>query len=164
MRTSCNQCDRTKRSRAEAAPSVSSRIRINVEIVMSPPYTVPEHEYRQRTGSTDDAWERHGLFRCGAFIAARSHRPSINIRKSPPEHLPLTIAEAMRRSVVTHHRQLKIYSMTEVIWLDRPVIRGPPADRLVQAHHPAVTDSAVRRSTTTSISSLRPGASQPEMS
>jgi len=36
------------------------------------------------TGSTDDAWERHGLFRCGAFIAARSHRPSINIRKRPP--------------------------------------------------------------------------------
>src|ERR1700682_81223 len=101
----------------------------------------------KETGSTDDAWERHGLFRCGAFIAARSHRPSINIRKSPPEHLPLTIAEAMRRSVVTHHRQLKIYSMTEVIWLDRPVIRGPPADRLVQARHPAVTDSAVRRST-----------------
>ena len=27
--------------------------------------------------------ERHGLFRCGAFIAARSHRPSINIRKRP---------------------------------------------------------------------------------
>jgi len=54
--------------------------------------------------------------------------------------------------------------MTEVIWLDRPVIRGPPADRLVQARHPAVTDSAVRRSTTTSISSPRPGASQPEMS
>jgi hypothetical protein len=26
-------------------------------------------------GSTDDAWERHGLFRCGAFMAGRSHRP-----------------------------------------------------------------------------------------
>src|SRR3984893_16257383 len=38
----------------------------------------------KETGSTDDAWERHGLFRCGAFIAARSHRPSINIRKRPP--------------------------------------------------------------------------------
>jgi hypothetical protein len=38
----------------------------------------------RETGSTDDAWERHGLFRCGAFIAARSHRPSINIRKGPP--------------------------------------------------------------------------------
>src|SRR6266403_3750871 len=35
----------------------------------------------KETGSTDDAWERHGLIRCGAFIAARSHRPSINIRK-----------------------------------------------------------------------------------
>ena len=30
--------------------------------------------------------------------------------------------------------------MTEVIWLDRPVIRGPPTDRLVQARHPAVTE------------------------
>src|ERR1700720_1095162 len=38
----------------------------------------------KETGSTDDAWERHGLFRCGAFIAARSNRPSINIRKRPP--------------------------------------------------------------------------------
>src|ERR1700737_441093 len=38
----------------------------------------------KETGSTDDAWERHGRFRCGAFIAARSHRPSINIRKRPP--------------------------------------------------------------------------------
>src|ERR1700737_1108815 len=26
----------------------------------------------KETGSTDDAWERHDLFRCGAFIAARS--------------------------------------------------------------------------------------------
>jgi len=38
----------------------------------------------RETGPTDDAWERHDLFRCGAFIAARSHRPSINIRKRPP--------------------------------------------------------------------------------
>jgi hypothetical protein len=38
----------------------------------------------RRVRSTDDAWERHGLFRCGAFIAARSHRSSINIRKRPP--------------------------------------------------------------------------------
>src|ERR1700736_6487189 len=38
----------------------------------------------KETGSTDDVWERHGLFRCGAFIAARSHGPSINIRKRPP--------------------------------------------------------------------------------
>ena len=30
---------------------------------------------------------RHGLFRFGAFIAARGHRPSINVRISPPEHL-----------------------------------------------------------------------------
>jgi hypothetical protein len=28
--------------------------------------------------------QRHGLFHCGAFIAARSHRPSINVRKRPP--------------------------------------------------------------------------------
>jgi len=28
---------------------------------------------------------RHGLFRCGAFAAARGHRPSINVRISPPE-------------------------------------------------------------------------------
>jgi hypothetical protein len=39
----------------------------------------------------------------------------------------------MRRSVVTHHRRIKIYhSTTGVIWMDRPVVRGPPADRLVQ--------------------------------
>jgi hypothetical protein len=29
---------------------------------------------------------RHGLFRFGAFIAARGHRPSINVRISPPGH------------------------------------------------------------------------------
>jgi hypothetical protein len=29
---------------------------------------------------------RHGLFRCGAFVAARGHRQSINVRISPPEH------------------------------------------------------------------------------
>jgi hypothetical protein len=28
---------------------------------------------------------RHGLFRRGAFAAARGHRPSINVRISPPE-------------------------------------------------------------------------------
>ena len=28
---------------------------------------------------------RHGLFRCGAFAAARGHHPSINVRISPPE-------------------------------------------------------------------------------
>src|ERR1700724_374772 len=39
----------------------------------------------KETGSTDDVWERHGLFRCGAFIAAHSHGPSINIRKRPPK-------------------------------------------------------------------------------
>src|SRR3984893_10739423 len=38
----------------------------------------------KETGSTDYTLEWHGLFRCGAFIAARSHRPSINIRKRPP--------------------------------------------------------------------------------
>ena len=29
---------------------------------------------------------RHSLFRFGAFIAARGHRLSINVRISPPEH------------------------------------------------------------------------------
>jgi len=29
---------------------------------------------------------RHGLFRFGAFVAARGHLPSINVRISPPEH------------------------------------------------------------------------------
>jgi hypothetical protein len=29
---------------------------------------------------------QHGLFRLGAFVAARGHRPSINVRISPPEH------------------------------------------------------------------------------
>jgi hypothetical protein len=52
----------------------------------------------RETGSTDDAWERHGLFRCGAFIAARSQ-----YSETPPEHLASTVAEAMRRSVVTRH-------------------------------------------------------------
>jgi hypothetical protein len=35
----------------------------------------------------DAAQGRHGLFRYGAFVAARGHRPSINVRISPPEHL-----------------------------------------------------------------------------
>ena len=46
-------------------------------------------------------------FRCGAFIAARSHRPSINVRKTAPEHLELTIPDAMRRSVVTRNCYLQ---------------------------------------------------------
>ena len=29
---------------------------------------------------------RHGLFRFGAFVAARGHRLSINVRISPPDH------------------------------------------------------------------------------
>ena len=44
---------------------------------------------------------RNSLFRCGTFIAARSYRPSINVRTRPPEHLELTITDAMHRSVVT---------------------------------------------------------------
>jgi hypothetical protein len=40
-------------------------------------------------GSTSNARERHGLFRCGAFLAARSRCPSIQkcSELSPPEHL-----------------------------------------------------------------------------
>jgi hypothetical protein len=30
-----------------------------------------------KTGPMDSAREQHGIFRCGAFIAARSRRPSI---------------------------------------------------------------------------------------
>jgi hypothetical protein len=41
-------------------------------------------------GEKADRWAmpqgRHGLFRFGAFVAARGHRPSINVRISPPEH------------------------------------------------------------------------------
>src|ERR1700738_1955555 len=55
-------------------------------------------------GSTDDAWGGADLFRCGAFIAARSHRPSDQYSETPPEHLESSVADAMRRSVVTHHR------------------------------------------------------------
>src|ERR1700730_17044853 len=47
------------------------------------------------TGSTDDAWERHGLFRCGAFIAARSLSSVDQYSETPPEHLASTVAEAM---------------------------------------------------------------------
>jgi len=37
-------------------------------------------------GSTGSAWERHGLFRCGAFRAARIRRPPIQYSRvvSPP--------------------------------------------------------------------------------
>src|SRR3984893_17539752 len=48
--------------------------------------------------------------------------------ETPPEHLKSSVADAMRRSVVTHHRRRikKIYhSMTGVIWLDRSLVRGP---------------------------------------
>ena len=48
--------------------------------------------------------------------------------ETPPEHLESSVADAMRRSVVTHHRRRikKIYhSMTGVIWLDRSLVRGP---------------------------------------
>jgi hypothetical protein len=42
----------------------------------------------EKAGSMGDAAQgRHGLFRYGAFVAARGHRPSINVRISPPEHL-----------------------------------------------------------------------------
>src|SRR6202040_4030393 len=48
--------------------------------------------------------------------------------ETPPEHLESSVTDAMRRSVVTHHRRRikKIYhSMTGVIWLDRSLVRGP---------------------------------------
>src|ERR1700674_3352316 len=48
--------------------------------------------------------------------------------ETPPEHLESSVADAMRRSVVTHHRRRikKInHSMTGVIWLDRSLVRGP---------------------------------------
>src|SRR3984893_2395701 len=38
----------------------------------------------KQTGSTDHALERQHGCRCGALISALSHRPSINIRKRPP--------------------------------------------------------------------------------
>ena len=41
MRTSCNQCDRTKRSRAEAAPSVSSKIKNQCRDCHAPPVCCP---------------------------------------------------------------------------------------------------------------------------
>ena len=84
VRASFNQRDRTKRSRAEAAPNHSSTMDECRDRPTPPvccPWTI---QCWQRTGSTDDAWERHCLFRCGAIIAARSHRPSINVRKRPP--------------------------------------------------------------------------------
>jgi hypothetical protein len=35
------------------------------------------------------AWERHGLFRCGAFAAASERRPSIqHIRERYSNHVP----------------------------------------------------------------------------
>jgi hypothetical protein len=48
--------------------------------------------------------------------------------ETPPEHLESNVADAMRRSVVTHHRcRIKKinHSMTGVIWLDRSLVRGP---------------------------------------
>ena len=50
----------------------------------------PDDRPKKKRGSmSGNARERHGLFRCGAFIAARGRRPSINVRISPPEHLRL---------------------------------------------------------------------------
>ena len=66
-------------------------------------FFIPVVDAGKETGSTDDVWERHGLFRCGAFIAARSHRPSINIRKRPPEHLVSSLADAVDISAVTRN-------------------------------------------------------------
>jgi hypothetical protein len=48
-----------------------------------------------------------------AFIAARSHRPSINIRKRPPEHPKSSVADAMRRSVVTRNYLKKYFGQRQ---------------------------------------------------
>src|SRR4030088_3012120 len=48
--------------------------------------------------------------------------------ETPPEHLESSVADAMRRSVVTHHRRRikkSNHAMTGGIWLDRSLVRGP---------------------------------------
>jgi hypothetical protein len=55
----------------------------------------------RETGPTDDAWERHGLSRCDAFIAARSHRRSIF--GNAPRTSGINCSRSDARSVVTCH-------------------------------------------------------------
>jgi hypothetical protein len=47
---------------------------------------------------------RHGLFRCGAFAAARGHRPSIYVRYRPPNISTLTTLSRSLSSVHTTAR------------------------------------------------------------
>src|SRR5262249_17123068 len=48
-----------------------------------------ERTKAKELGRTSSARERHGLLRCGAFVAPRSHSPSIQkcSEPNPPEHL-----------------------------------------------------------------------------
>ena len=54
-RASCSQCDRTRRSSAEAVPNVSRNSRINVVIVMRSPFVVPA-----RQGTSESNCSRRG--------------------------------------------------------------------------------------------------------
>ena len=54
---------------------------------------------RRNLGSTSSARERHGLLRCGAFVAARSRCPSIQkcSEPKPPKHLGTANIQPFRR-------------------------------------------------------------------
>ena len=121
VRASCNQCDCTKRAKAEAAPNVSSRTRISVEIVMRPPYLSPALSTGEQING-----RRLGTARPFPLWRLHSGPQSSSVdqySETPPEHLALTITEACAdRWLPITAVELKIYSMTGVIWLDRPTL------------------------------------------
>jgi len=63
----------------------------------------------RRQGSTGSTQERHGLYRCGAFRAARIRRPSIQYSRvvlpPGPNSWPLNIPFGCSVPSLAHHDQ-----------------------------------------------------------
>ena len=89
-----------KRSRAEGQQQYQKQCRD----CHAPPICCPwSIQCWSRTGSTDDAWERHSLFPLWRLHSGPQSSSVDQYSETPPEHLASTVTEAMRRSVVTRH-------------------------------------------------------------
>src|SRR5215831_1320757 len=84
MLGSCCAC--AKEAPAHSAVTRTARRALPVELGMDGTTTETQRRTNDRRAI---ARERHGLFRCGAFVAARVRRPSIQrIRERCSDHVP----------------------------------------------------------------------------
>jgi hypothetical protein len=66
----------------------------------------PRRKVRRKLRSTGNVWERHGLFRYGALVAARIAARRSNVRKKPPRTFELATSNLIIGSGVSRARSL----------------------------------------------------------